>query len=63
MKISLSNLLNYFFVAGDSKQKKSSHKKSGTLTTTGEGWGIGHFVVGTTQKYPFFDAAPYEISI
>ena len=31
--------------------------KSGTLTTTGEGGGIGHFVVGTTQKYHFFDAA------
>ena len=31
--------------------------KSGTLTTTGEGGGVGNFVVGTTQKYNFFDAA------
>ena len=35
--------------------KKFSHKKIGTLTTTR---GVGHFVVGTTQKYNFFDAAP-----
>ena len=35
MKISVSNLFNYFPVSGDSKQ-------------------IGHFVVGTTQKYHFF---------
>ena len=27
-------------------------RKSGTLTATG-GWGLGHFVVGTTQKYHF----------
>jgi len=27
VKISLSNLLNYFSVSGDSKQKKISHKK------------------------------------
>ena len=57
MKISLSNLLNYFSVALDSKQKRNVPQKSGTLTTTGGG-GVGHFVVGTTQKYHFFDAAP-----
>ena len=39
MKISLSNLFNYFFVSGDSKQIKKSPQKSGTLTTTrGGGW-------------------------
>ena len=37
-KISLYNLFN-FSVSGDSKQKKKSDKKSGTLTTTGEGGG------------------------
>ena len=35
MKISLSNLLNYFSVSGDFKQKKCPTKISGTLTTTG----------------------------
>ena len=63
MKISLSNLFNYFSVSGDSKQIKNSHKKSCTLTTTGEGGGGGHFVVGTTQKYHYFYAAPYALII
>ena len=37
MKISLSNLFNYFSVSGDSKQIKKFPQKSRTLTTTGEG--------------------------
>ena len=53
MKISVSNLFNYFSVLGDSKQIKNLPQKSGTLATTGGG-GVGHFVVGTTQKYHFF---------
>ena len=53
MKISLSNLLNYFSL---SKQKKNPTKK---WYFGHNWWGGGHFVVGTTQKYHFlFDAAP-----
>ena len=54
MKISLSNLFNYFSVSEDSKQKKNPTKK-GYFDHNN----LGHFVVGTTQKYHFFDAAPY----
>ena len=45
------NLFNYFSVSGISKQKKISHQKT-------RGGGLGHFVVGTTQKYNFFYAVP-----
>ena len=41
MKISDSNLFNYFSVSGDSKQIKKFPQKSGTLTTTGERGGGG----------------------
>ena len=59
MKISLSNLFNYFSVSGDSKQIKNFPQKKWYFDTT-RGWGVGHFVVGTTQKSTtFFDAAPY----
>ena len=59
MKISVSNLFNYFSVSGDSKQIKNFPQKSGTLTTTREE-GVGHFVVGTTQKYHFFLTATLD---
>ena len=60
MKISLSNLLNYFSVSGDSKQKKIYHKKSGTLTPTGGGGGVRPLCGGHHPKVPLFlfDAAP-----
>ena len=63
MKITVSNLFNNFFVSGDSKQIKKFPQKSGTLTTTGEGGGIVHFVVGTTKKYHFFYAAPNHLNV
>ena len=53
VKISVSNLFNYF-----SKQIKTFPQKSGTLTTTRGGGVVGHFVVGTTQKYHFFLRRP-----
>ena len=58
MKISVSNLFNYFSVSGDSKQIKNFPQKSGSLATT-RGGGVSHFVVGTDQKFDFFDIAPY----
>ena len=59
VKISVSNLFNYFSVSGDSKQIKISHKKSGALTTT-RGGGVGHYVGGTTQKHHFFLTPPLK---
>ena len=62
MKISLSNLFNYFSVSGDSKQlKKFTTKKSGTLTTTRGGRPLygGHH-----PKVPhFFDVAPKGLAL
>ena len=37
-------------LSGDSKQKKFPQKK----WYFDHNWGVGHFVVGTTQKYHFF---------
>ena len=61
LKISLSDLFNYFSVSGDSKQIKNSPQKSGTLTTT-RGGGGRPFCGGHTPKVPlFFDAAPKQV--
>ena len=54
VKISLSNLFNYFSVSGDSKQKNNFLHKTWYFDHNSGGWGGGHFVVGTTQKYHFF---------
>ena len=59
VKISLSNLFNYFSVSGDSKQQKIFPQKKWYFDHNGGGGGVGHFVVGTTQKYHFFDAPMY----
>ena len=49
MKISLSNLFNYFSVSGNSKQIKNFPQKK---------WYFDHNPGGgPTQKYDFFDAA------
>ena len=45
MKISFSNLFNYFSVSGDSKEIKNFPQKRGALPTKGGGGGgLGHFV-------------------
>ena len=53
VKNSFSNLINYFSVSGESKQKKIPQKKWYFDHNLG-GRGVGHFVVGITQKYHFF---------
>ena len=54
VKISLSSLINFFSVSGDSKPKKIfRQKKLVPSPQLGEGGGR-HFVVATTQKYQFF---------
>ena len=59
MKISVSNLFNYFSLSGDSKQIKNFPKKKWYFDHNSGG--LGYFVVGTTHKYHiFFDDAPKD---
>ena len=55
MKISLSNLFNYFSVSGDSKEIKNFPQKSGTLTTTRGG---GALCGGHHPKVQLFLTSP-----
>ena len=55
VKISLSNLLHYFSVSGDSKQKKNSHKK---VVLWPQPWGWATLWWAPPKSTTFFDAAP-----
>ena len=58
VKISLSDLFNYFSISGDSKQNKNFPQKRWYFDHNWGGGEVGHFVVGTTQKYHFFWRRP-----
>ena len=60
VKISLSNYSIIFPYQGI-LSKKNPTKKWYFDHNWGRGEGLGHFVVGTTQKYHFFYVAPYWV--
>ena len=57
VKISLSNLFNYFSVSGDFSKTKISHKKWYFDHNSGGG-ALCSGQLGTTQKYHFFFTPP-----
>ena len=62
VKVSLSNLINYFAVSGDSNKKKKCPQKIVCFSTTGVG---GRVVLwwATPKTTNFFDVTPYCLVI